>query len=375
MSSIDPAFLEELLYRGESETLDFKRDQYPFVKASDREKSELLKDILAFSNAWRQEPAFILIGVAEAKGAKSTVVGVTHHLEDSDLQQFVNTKTQRPTEFSYQAAVLEGKDVGVIRIQVQPRPVYVLRKYGIVEKESVYLRRESSTAVATPDEVARMGAVHAPPPGQLELTWADLDTRRTLGSPLALSTVYYDPLLPDDAFDIAEPASSFLRAYSIERTNPHYSKKLVEFIFWRDFLAELGLCLKNNGDVVARRVRLVASIDRNDTWVRDSLPEPPRRKEWPGMNYTVPPLNRANEPDPCVQMLDDRWEVTVEFGDVRPHDEVWTTSPLFLGSVTGRRVALTGELRGDNLADPVGCRLEVDLDVESRPMETSDRQG
>jgi hypothetical protein len=54
--------LERLLYEEESNTLDFKRDQYPFVKASDNEKSELLKDVLGFANAWRRSEAYIVIG-------------------------------------------------------------------------------------------------------------------------------------------------------------------------------------------------------------------------------------------------------------------------------------------------------------------------
>jgi hypothetical protein len=45
--------LRQLLYRRESETLDFTRDQYVFAKASEAQKAELLKDILAFANAWR----------------------------------------------------------------------------------------------------------------------------------------------------------------------------------------------------------------------------------------------------------------------------------------------------------------------------------
>ena len=40
---------ESLLHEEESSSLDFKRDQYPFVGASDDDKSELLKDILAFA--------------------------------------------------------------------------------------------------------------------------------------------------------------------------------------------------------------------------------------------------------------------------------------------------------------------------------------
>ena len=45
--------LEQLLYEEEGPTLDFKRDQYAFAKATEDEKSELLKDILGFVNCWR----------------------------------------------------------------------------------------------------------------------------------------------------------------------------------------------------------------------------------------------------------------------------------------------------------------------------------
>ena len=54
---MDHELLERLLYQEESEALDFKKEQYPFDNASDGQKSELLKDILAFANAWRQTDA------------------------------------------------------------------------------------------------------------------------------------------------------------------------------------------------------------------------------------------------------------------------------------------------------------------------------
>ena len=49
----------QLLYRGESESLDFKSEQYAFVGASEAKKAQLLKDILAFANAWRNDPAYM----------------------------------------------------------------------------------------------------------------------------------------------------------------------------------------------------------------------------------------------------------------------------------------------------------------------------
>ena len=81
--------LAALLYEEESNTLDFKRDQYRFVKASDDEKSELLKDILGFTNAWRRSEAYIVIGVEDVRGGRGNVVGtpLSEHLDDHSLQQ------------------------------------------------------------------------------------------------------------------------------------------------------------------------------------------------------------------------------------------------------------------------------------------------
>jgi len=154
---MNPTLLEELLNEEESATLDLKGSQYPFQAASDHQKSELLKDILAFANAWRRTDAYILIGVEEVKGGRSRVVGVTTHFDDASIQQFVNAKTNRPVSFFYEVIPFEGVQVDVIQIPIQDRPIYLNKDYGNLKQHGVYIRRGSSTAVAAPDEVAKMG--------------------------------------------------------------------------------------------------------------------------------------------------------------------------------------------------------------------------
>ena len=56
---MDSKFIDQLLYEEEGPTLDFKRDQYAFAKATEEERPELLKDILGFVNCWRREPVEI----------------------------------------------------------------------------------------------------------------------------------------------------------------------------------------------------------------------------------------------------------------------------------------------------------------------------
>ena len=148
--AIDGETLHGLLYMDEGLTLDFKREQYRFNKATESEKSELLKDILAFANTRRYSTANILVGVEEVKGGRSQVIGVDDHLEDASLHQFVNGKTNVPVAFSYSARAIEDKTVGVISIPIQQRPVWVEKRCGKVKASEVYIRDGSSTRTATP---------------------------------------------------------------------------------------------------------------------------------------------------------------------------------------------------------------------------------
>ena len=52
--SMTNEMFESLLFEEEGTTIDFKKEQYRFVNATEDEKSELLKDILGFANAWRR---------------------------------------------------------------------------------------------------------------------------------------------------------------------------------------------------------------------------------------------------------------------------------------------------------------------------------
>ena len=156
--AFDAGILETLLYQPESSALDFKQDQYEFENTDIGNKAELLKDILAFANAWRLTTAYILIGVREVTGGRSKIIGVQKHLKDADLHQFVNGKTQRPIEFAYLPFRVEGVEIGVLEIPLQERPTFLIKRFGPLDANNVYLRDGSSTRVAKPDEIANIGA-------------------------------------------------------------------------------------------------------------------------------------------------------------------------------------------------------------------------
>jgi hypothetical protein len=159
---MDESLFNTLIRKSESDTLDFKAQQYSFVGESDEAKGELLKDILAFANAWKETDAFILVGVKEKNRRADGLSGITTHLADNDLQEFINKKTNRPVVFSVEAVSFEGTDLDVIRInRSQARPIFLRKNYGKLTKGEVYIRRGSATAVADADEIAEMGKTSA----------------------------------------------------------------------------------------------------------------------------------------------------------------------------------------------------------------------
>ncbi len=152
---------QQLCLEGESSHLDYKREQYPFIKAADSEKEELLKDILAMANAFRSQVAYILIGVEQQQDGIGKVIGIpkVQFIDDAKLQQFINAKTNRSVEFhSYSVPVDDEKIIQVIEIPVQKeRPYYSKKNFGSVSAGTVEIRAGSATHHANPDEIARMG--------------------------------------------------------------------------------------------------------------------------------------------------------------------------------------------------------------------------
>lgn len=156
------SLIDTLLNQDEGVTLDFKEKQYEFHGATADKKSELLKDILSFANASRLTNAYILSGVREIKGHRAQVLGVSIHFDDAQLQQFVNSKLNRPLTFSYHTREFEGKMMDAIKIPIQNRPFYLRKKFGKLEANVVYIRRGTSTDVASCDEIASIGPSQTP---------------------------------------------------------------------------------------------------------------------------------------------------------------------------------------------------------------------
>ena len=358
--------IEELLFAEEDATLDFKRDQYPFEGADKEAKSEVLKDILAFVNAFRRADAYILIGVEEVRGGRSKVVGVQKQLDDAQLQQFVNSKTQMPVTFSYRATTHDGVAIGVIHIPVQARPVYAKANYGKIAKEAVYIRRGSSTGVAKPEEVVRMGTPAASPAGQptVMLHLVDRDTGEYLDEKVLVADGSWIEVpsredIPDyrPGTRVGSGMAGFI--HHDPMANLDYYRDLAEYLQSEScFPATLEL-ENTSGSVIYDASLELELVDPGGVY---ELLRSTDRPSWPE-HRTMGLLRRVPmamvQRDVHVRREGDAWKVDCRFGKIQAHARVRLEEDLLIGCRVPNDINIHGRVYGDNVVTPIAVGFSV----------------
>jgi hypothetical protein len=365
----DDPFLVSLLFEQEGATLDFKRDQYRFYGTPDTDKAELLKDILAFVNAWRRTDAYILIGVDENPGSNAVVIGVTDHLKDADIQQFVNSKTNAPAEFIYTSAELEGKSIGVIRIPVQERPRSLLKAFGGLQAKTVYLRRGSSTDIAGPDEIIRMAAPTPFARPELTVVFADAMNRQVIGETVDLNCTFVEIEGASDLPDYEESSSPYLPS-TLYQVNRDYFRDLASFIVAGDLARPIQFAIRNASSTSALDVRVELFVRSSSALLfdHDSWPDEPEARNYGLLTGGMARLTHDPPLDVAVKRLADAWVIDLFAEKVQPHSTAWLKDKLYIGSKATEELRLEGKISADNLAAPQSVSLVAKCTTDHQPM-------
>ncbi|MDH0427545.1 transcriptional regulator [Stutzerimonas xanthomarina] len=265
--------LSRLRYRSEGPDIDFKSAQYRFNGGSEADKAEMLKDILAIANSWREGAGYILLGFKDNRPHPAEVVGIQDSIDDSRIQQFVNSKVKPKLTFSYEEHLYEGMTVGVITIPKQKRPFYLTNAYGRLKSNVVYVRRGSSTDEAEPPEATAM-AINDDGRKELKL---DLSVLTPQNEPLP-STFAHKYLRFTEAFPdyvrARQPIGPFgLGAYSaLERDNRDYWREYAEYVRVDEALIEMQFVLVNRSSAQLSNAKLEVFVDVVDAQSVEMLP-------------------------------------------------------------------------------------------------------
>lgn len=359
------ALLDQLLYEEESDSLDFKSAQYDFVGASDDSKSELLKDILAFANSWCRTDAYILIGVKEIRGGKSEIMGISAHIDDASLQQFVNKKTNRPITFSYRAFSTDEGSIAILNIPRQQRPFYLKKDYGRLKASTIYVRRGSSTDEASLDEISTMGQISVDSDApSLDLNFADARTGELLGrtfrvEPKVLS--YEDHAIPF----YGTPSSPFGLNLTMDGVdNRRFYQEYAAYQREKALVHPVRLIVRNTGPVLLKSVRIKIEfcIPSGLMFFDDGdLPETPKRKTYSftGLpkNFHSPIVARRSI---SVERQENFVTAVANMLDVQPKDEVQSADIIYVGGLESDQISFWARVFADNLPTP----QEFDFIVE-----------
>ena len=342
----DEDLIDRLLYTGEGTTLDYKREGYVTDGSDDFKKSELLKDILAFSNTWRTEPAYILIGFDESE---QEFYPVSRHPDDSRLQQFINGKTNKHVVFSYRAVTYKKQVLGLYTIEVQERPIYAKKKYGIVEKDVVYVRYGSSTAIADPTQIAKMGALEAikGATGEplLSVELVSIGDQKSLNSGISFA---YTHLLMDEYPDYTVATHGYLKLNE-RLVNRNYYRDMA--LYQQEQAGAFGfrMNLMNRGTASANGVRVHLCFEPPGTLrVKAELEDVPSIDFLP----KIPSLATLLKPPFDEHIEPDRLTTVFSFGKIHA-GESSPSGDIFLITPSSELNSIQVRIHADELRAPI----------------------
>lgn len=382
----------QLLMESEGTRLDIKRQQYSFVSSDERKKSALLKDLLAFANAWRSESAYILIGVGEGRAGERDLPGIlpTDHIDDANLQQFVNSKLNKPLTFSYRPFTYEGKTFGVFEVPVQERPFCANRDFGLVKKDVVYYRLGSSCAEATPGQVAQMGrddGARATASPILEVQFADVETGELRGRELCVPTTnhaLHDPKsIPDHRDPPPPPGPELFPGYRIRlptgydsitgrRAREDFWRELADYIRDHRRFAPILIGVRNSSSSMASHVRVEIRLSREEAEVREEHQLP----DYPDSHYNLLDVSTRIRPSSApppppgeisVARRGDAWELVAEPAPLRPRETAVAPWPIYIACEGSCVLELAVTCYAAELSEPIRSTLHVRVVVEQLP--------
>ena len=398
---MDKQLFETLLNKTESEELDFKSEQYKFD--TEEQKAEFIKDILAFTNAWKASDAYIICGIIEKDGRANQIIGIgtDHHLEDSHLQQLVYSKTNRPPRFRYEPYTYEGKEFGIIIIEKQQdRPIYLIKNCGKLIAKAVYIRHGSSTDIASPDEIKKMGEY--PPvfePPVLDILLKNKEDGTIFEKEVLLKSTFLNFInkppnvegsqeittkeelnqisslnkkvnaLTEKINENWEELSKSLKEITY---NPDYTKELKNYLLSKKILTPINFIMQNTGASTAYDVKTEVRIKNLKDGLKDLLQvkvflhyaplKPPSKNRFDSYRLATP-IFKGDEKDIISKETEDEYIFEIRFGKIQPKYALESKGLLRIGAFTPLEFEMHTRTFADNLPDPIEKTFNFKIEV------------
>jgi hypothetical protein len=156
MKNMDSQHFVEMINKGESTLVEFKRDWWHLDNG--KGKAEFSKDVLAMANSLSEgQSGFFLIGVEDTK-AGGNAIGIQVSPPQESVAQILVTYTNPVPNVELYKHEIEGKTIDILEVAwTESHPYYATRDVeNFLSSDAVYVRRAGTVGRLKPSEMERL---------------------------------------------------------------------------------------------------------------------------------------------------------------------------------------------------------------------------
>lgn len=360
--------ISALRYKSEGTDIDFKSAQYRFVGGNENDKAEMLKDILAIANAWRDGTGYILLGFKDQRPHPAEIVGISGSIDDAAMQQFVHGKVRPKLTFHYEEHLYDGKTISIISIPKQKRAFYLSHSYGKLKSNVIYVRRGSTTDEAEPPEIAAMFIADS---GRTDIR-VDLSVLTLQNENLPTTTThrflqftekfpnYATPQQHRGPFDISISSS-------MHKDNRNFWREYAKYIQISEALIQIRFALQNHSEVQLTSAKLEVLVEPEDgqsvrLLAGRDLPQEPNPTHDIMKGFRTYPNILANQtPQLTVDESGTKPVCHVRFGSLLPGEKGWSADTFAVVPSAPGKLRLRFRILAAELATPIQMERSIEV--------------
>lgn len=385
-------------YESENTCLDFKSKEYGNNKIS------LLKDIMSMANANSTDKKYIIIGVKDIPGSDREIIGLDSISDQANLENIVQENIEPTINFKYYPYYYKEKMVGIIEIDNNANPPYMMKKdMNSLKKGDMWIRKGSRQSRIVREDIDRMFSIRSNTIDSQKIKIGignNLDSEKTITIPeidkeklpsniekIRLQNLlnrlkkFENGELADEnnlsMFNLwpeYKPKEKEIKVgygnlnmpvYNDEKTLKSRIKKASENFYDEDFYfffeensVKLNFSILNNTEVFLEDVKVQFKIDSRAFSISETLPKKPTYHDLISISM---PTTAFQDGYPLVEKTDNYYLVTEYFDNVR-HKElipIFTEDIrcVFNGNYDGKQTKIEYELSARNLPNPIKGEL------------------
>lgn len=391
--------LDDLIeYESENTCLDFKAEEYGCDKIS------LIKDIMSMANANSMNKKYIIIGVKDIPGSDRQIIGLNTISDQANLENVIQENIEPNINFKYYSYFYKEKRLGIIEIDGNTNPPYMMKKdHGALKKGDIWIRKGSRQSRVVREDIDRMFLLrnNTLDSQKIQLGFGgSLDSEKVVTIPVIdrdkvpsniqkqILQSKLDRLKKYESGEVVEENNLYtvypeyhqnkkeikigtnylgMPVYYDEKTLKRKIKDVTEnfekedyYFFFEENSIKLNFSILNNTNAFLEDVKIQFKFDKRAFTVAKSLPKKPR--------YEAPLLRAPSPTDlldgyPYVEEENNHYLIIEEFENIR-HKELITIFTeeircILKSDYPERQTKIEYVLSSKNLPDPIKGKLTL----------------